>query len=298
MSIEVNRLYLLNRGIRSKRMSSYEKSGGSMDCIAIDAHSSYDIAHLKGAGVIKHIWITMSCEDLMIRRNAAIKMYWDDSEHPSVAAPIGDFFGQGWGEKYNCMTTPLSAAPAEGNALNCYFPMPYANGAKIVIENASDCPISQFFYYVDYEVHASIPENAGRFHAWWNRGGTTSDNGNYLFAAIEGQGKLAGIHCFIDNPSTEWHGEGAIEVFIDGERWSAFNTAWSTKGNCQHPYYGLARGNEHMGQVGRTHGYRYFIEDPIYFEKSLRASIERGHAAMPTLDIASVAYWYQLCVQK
>jgi hypothetical protein len=35
------------------------------------------------------------------------------------------------------------------------------------------------------------------------------------------------------------------------------------------------------------------LEDPIYFNKSLHSSIEHGHANCLTLDICSVAYWYQ-----
>ncbi|MCU6710933.1 DUF2961 domain-containing protein [Paenibacillus sp. J5C_2022] len=323
----LNQLYRVEKGIKSKRISSYDRTGGNNDYTEIEANAVKTIAEMEGAGIVKHIWMTMASDDPMLRRNAIIRMYWDGSEHPSVEAPIGDFFGQGWGEKYNYMTIPLSAAPAGGNALNCYFPMPFSKGAKITIENDSDIPLHRFYYYVDYEEHASIPENAGRFHAWWNRKVTApvhdienewgtlgpeflnpSDKDNYLFAEIEGEGKLVGIHYFVDNPGPMWYGEGDDMFLIDGEAWPGslhgtgtedfFNTAWCPKENYQHPYYGIARVNEHMGWMGRTHCYRYFMEDPIYFEKSLRASIEHGHANGLTLDIASVAYWYQLEVHK
>ena len=36
----------------------------------------------------------------MIRRNAVLRMFWDGEAAPSVEAPLGDFFGQGWGERY------------------------------------------------------------------------------------------------------------------------------------------------------------------------------------------------------
>jgi hypothetical protein len=35
------------------------------------------------------------------------------------------------------------------------------------------------------------------------------------------------------------------------------------------------------------------MTDPVYFEKSLRFSIEHGHDDNLTLDLSSVAYWYQ-----
>jgi hypothetical protein len=39
--------------------------------------------------------------------------------------------------------------------------------------------------------------------------------------------------------------------------------------------------------------YRFHIEDPIYFQKSLRATIEHGHANDREDDYTSVAFWYQ-----
>ncbi|MBL8121008.1 MAG: DUF2961 domain-containing protein, partial [Anaerolineae bacterium] len=38
---------------------------------------------------------------------------------------------------------------------------------------------------------------------------------------------------------------------------------------------------------------RYHIEDPIFFEKSIKVTIEHGHANKLTNDYASTAYWYQ-----
>jgi hypothetical protein len=101
------------RGYQSKRISSFDKTGGNGDCIPVEAGKTAVLADIPGAGVIKHIWITISCQDPMIRRNAVLRMYWDGEAAPSVESPIGDFFGQGWGEKYNYASLPLAAAPAE-----------------------------------------------------------------------------------------------------------------------------------------------------------------------------------------
>ena len=38
---------------------------------------------------------------------------------------------------------------------------------------------------------------------------------------------------------------------------------------------------------------RFHISDPIYFQKSLRAGIEHGHANQRSDDYSSTAYWYQ-----
>ena len=44
---------------------------------------------------------------------------------------------------------------------------------------------------------------------------------------------------------------------------------------------------------GRTHFYRFHIQDPIRFNRSLRFSIEHGKNNEQALEIATVAYWYQ-----
>ncbi len=311
------------RPARSRRVSSYDRQGGNTDCLRIGAGETAVLADIAGAGVIRHIWITMASEDPMIRRNAVLRMYWDDEEQPSVESPIGDFFGQGWGEAYNFISLPLAAAPVGGRALNCYFPMPFGRRALITVENQSDKPIRSFYYYVDYQEYPSIPEEWGRFHAWWNRELTDphpqgenewgtlgpvplnpSDEGNYLLLEAEGTGHVVGINYYVDCPSPIWYGEGDDMWLIDGEPWPGslhgtgtedfFNSSWCPKEIYLHPYFGYARVNQNIGWLGRTHSYRFFIEDPVCFQKSVRASIEHGHANVLTLDLCSVAYWYQI----
>ena len=319
------RLFDLRAG-RTKRVSSYDRSGGNADRIVIPAGQTAELAHIQGAGIIRHIWFTIACPDPMLRRNAVLRMYWDGEESPSVESPVGDFFGQGWGENYNFAALPVCAAPKEGRALNCYFPMPFSNGAKITIENQSDRQIDAFYYYIDYEEHASIPESAGRFHAWWNREITDagesdgsgrenewstlgpepknpSDKQNYLFLDAVGRGHVVGVQYFCDSPGPIWYGEGDDMWLIDGEPWPGslhgtgtedfFNSSWSPNELYSHPYFGYARIPHSLAWLGRVHCYRFLLEDPILFEKSIRGSIEHGHANTLTLDLSSVVYWYQ-----
>jgi hypothetical protein len=311
------------RNVKTRRVSSYDRSGGNRDSIAIEPGATATLAEIPGAGIIKHIWITINCEDPMYRRNLVLRMYWDGEEQPSVESPIGDFFGQGWGEHYNFASLPLAAAPKEGRGLNCYFPMPFGRGARITVENQSDKPVTHFYYYVDYEEHAAVPDTAGRFHAWWHREITDAHTGdenewgllgtvypknttgedNYLIVNAVGQGHFVGVNYYVDSPTPVWYGEGDDLWQIDGEPWPGsahgtgtedyFNSSWCPKEVYNHPYFGYARVNENIGWLGRTHCYRFHLEDPIHFAKSLRGSIEHGHGNLLTLDICTVAYWYQ-----
>jgi hypothetical protein len=316
---------------RSRRISSYDRSGGNADYVPVPAGETVTLAEMHGAGIVTHIWITMSSRDEMMRRNLVLRMYWDGQEHPSVECPIGDFFGQGWGMKYNFVSLPLAAAPKEGNALVCYFPMPYGSGARITIENQSEVPVDSFYYYIDFEEHDQMPGEMGRFHAWYHQETTApesesgdvenewaifgktpknpTDAHNYLFCEVEGTGHFVGVNYFIQCPTPVWYGEGDDMFLVDGEPWPGsahgtgtedyFNQSWCPDEHYLHPYFGTARapGRENdsprFGWLGRTHCYRFHLEDPVRFKKSLRASIEHGHANCLTLHLASVAYWYQ-----
>jgi hypothetical protein len=316
---------------RTKRISSYDRSGGNGDCVGIGPRETFTMAEMEGAGIVKHIWITVSSEDPLVRRNLVLRMYWDGQSHPSVEAPLGDFFGNGWGMKYNFVSLPLAVAPKEGNALVCYFPMPYGKGATVTVENQSDIRVDSFYYYVDYEEHASIPDDMARFHAWYHQEITSpesetgdvenewqtfapfannpSDRFNYLFCEPAGHGHYVGVNYYIGCPTPIWYGEGDDMFLVDGEPWPGsahgtgtedyFNQSWCPDEHYLHPYFGTARApgrlndSPRFGWLGRTHLYRFHLEDPIRFKKSLRASIEHGHANCLTLELASVAYWYQ-----
>jgi len=305
---------------------------------------TFVLAELEGAGVVRHIWATISSNDPLVRRNLVLRMYWDGQEHPSVESPIGDFFGQGWGMKYNFASLPLAAAPRDGNALVCYFPMPFSNGARVEVENQGTEDVGCLYYYLDYEINPARPKGAkgthfdklGRFHASYRQERTQpeseqgdlenewgifgaspknpSDKFNYLLCECEGRGHYVGVNYYVHCPTPIWYGEGDDMFLVDGEPWPGsahgtgtedyFNQSWSPDERYLHPYFGTARApgvdndSPRFGWLGRTHVYRYHLEDPIRFAKSLRASIEHGHANVLTLELASVAYWYQSLPSK
>ena len=320
MTGELNNLSKIRTDVKSKRVSSYDRSGENRDRFDdVEAGGTRVLFDVEGAGIINHIWITLAPFDFN-RDNVVLKMYWDGNDEPSVLTPIGSFFGQGWGEHYTYNSLPLVAGPSGGAGLVCYFTMPFAKGAKIVIENQDDKPMAHFFYYIDYMEMKKLPADLGRFHAWYNKQLAVPNEGewdtiependranptgeqNYLFADIKGKGHFVGVNYYINNPSGLWYGEGDDMWFIDGEESPSmvgtgtedfFNTSWCPREVFQHPYYGCPKINEGAGFMGHTHVYRFFIADPILFDKSLKATIEHGHANNLTLDLSSVAYWYQ-----
>lgn len=320
---DLSALSQIQQGISSKRISSYDRTGGGDDFIRIAKDEKKTIFEVKGAGIINHIWITMAPDPGVLSRNdVIIRMYWDGKEYPSVASPIGPFFGQGWNESYAYSALPLSASPVEGRAMVSYFSMPFSKGARIEIENQSGRNIDHFYYSIDYAAMDKLPPNTGRFHSWYNKqltgasktegenewaifgkpGNNLSGDDNYLIADIKGKGHFVGVNYYVNSPTPMWYGEGDEMICIDGSKTPSmtgtgtedyFNTAWCPKTAFSNPYYGYPRVNNDIGWLGRTHLYRFHIADPLYFNTHFKFSIEHGHNNVLTLDLASVAYWYQ-----
>ena len=317
---ELGGLTTIQEGVRNRRISSADKTGNNNDNVGPIKPGEKWSVDIPGTGIINHIWFTIAPMHIM-RNDLIFRIYWDGRSTPSVESPIAAFFGNGWDEHYEYATLPLAVGPTNGTGLVSYFQMPFANGARLEIENQSDINIDCIYFYVDYVEMRKLPVGSGRFHAWYNHeltealpegetewglvgpmGNNVDGANNYLFADIKGKGHFVGINYYVHSPSTMWYGEGDDMIFIDGEEKASllgtgtedfFNTSWCPKTLFNHPYYGYARVNNDNGWLGRTHVYRFFVADPIYFEKSLRGTIEHGHNNNLTLDISSVVYWYQ-----
>ncbi len=320
---ELFELAKIKNDVKTKRTSSYDRTGGNNDRFEnIKDGETRELFNVDGAGYINHIWITIApTPDKLSRNDIILRMYWDGNAFPSVESPIGPFFGQGWNEAYDFSSLPLAVGPVKGRALVSYWTMPFADGARIEIENQTGTDIHAFYYYIDYVEMKKLPGDMGRFCAWyhheltetlpegeteWAIVGEQKENptgeDNYLILDVEGKGHYAGVNYYVQSPSPMWYGEGDDMIFIDGDEKPTlhgtgtedyFNTSWCPKTLFSHPYFGYARVNENIGWMGRTHVYRFHISDPVYFDESIRVTIEHGHNNCNTLDLASVAYWYQ-----
>ena len=303
----------LNRAV-SKRISSHDRSGGNADAIPIPQGQTLTVADITGPGSIKHIWVTISSESRYHLRELVLRMYWDGETEPSVQAPLGDFFGTGFGAYKSWQSLPLTV---QDRALNCYFPMPFSTGARVTITNDGEQPVGRIFYHIDYEQYQDARETAdqGRFHAHWRRanpvpaisgdaskGVNRSAENNFTILDAQGRGQFVGIVLNVQGFATGWWGEGDDMFFVDGEPYPPsvhgtgledyFNNAWGFQEEFSYPFNGYSlKGNPDW--TGSHTMYRFHIQDPIYFTKSLHGSIEHGHANARGDDYSSVAYWYQ-----
>jgi hypothetical protein len=308
----------------SRRASSADPTGGNADWVEVKAKTTVTLADIKGAGSIRHIWFTINSPSPFHLRELVLRMYWDGETEPSVEVPIGDFFGTGFeyedvpgghrGQKYQSLASlPITV---QDRAMNCYFEMPFGSGARATLTNDGTQDVPNLYFHIDYQ-HFSDARGVsgkGRFHAQWrhettravpeseSNGKNVDGKNNYVFMEAKGKGQYVGTILNVFGLSTGWWGEGDDMFFIDGDSARAtingtgmedyFNNAWMFQKEFNYPFIGYSQqGNRDW--MGSHTMYRFHIEDPIYFQKSLRATIEHGHADDREDDYTSVAFWYQ-----
>ena len=237
-----------------------------------------------------------------------------------ISLPLSMTTG-GWSLERNCA------------AMNSFFSMPFARDARLEITNECSKPILRFYYQVDYELYPkNFAVAPYRFHAQWRRENPTgglkknynfetveklsnlSGKENYVILDAKGEGHYMGCNLSIDHihpiPKFSWFGEGDDMIFIDGEKWPPslhgtgtedyFCAAWgySAGPHCG-PYHGvsfaepLKKKDIKFRYSGKWTTYRFHVEDPVMFRKSIRVTVEHGHANCHSDDYSSCAYWYQ-----
>jgi len=305
-----------------KRASSYDRTGGNDDFRKIAPGDTLTLLDDSGPGVITHVWITIASPEQYHLKKLVLRMYWDEEASPSVEAPIGDFFGLGLGDYFRFESTPLSVA--SDKALNSFFPMPFRKRARITVTNQGGEGVDAFYFNIDYQaLQKDLAPDTMYFHAqyrqatpakgWtnqWEANDTAAitakknldGENNYVWLEATGQGHFAGVTMSILQNQDGWWGEGDDMFFVDGEKLPSINGtgsedyflgAWAFG---DHPFsYALfgapVKGPELAGS--RSSLYRFHLDSPIPFTKSLRATIEHGHANHRSDNFFSVAYWYQ-----
>ena len=286
-------------------------------CIHVPGKATVVLADIAGPGAIQHLWMTV---DPLAWRRLVLRFFWDDEETPSVEAPLGDLFCNGWCERCNIASLPVAVNPAGG--FNSYWEMPFRQHARITLENLSPEETRGFYYQIDYTL-TDVPGDRAYFHAQWRRNDPLPYRQVHtLLDGVKGQGHYVGTYIAWGVHNAGWWGEGEVKFYLDGDAdWPTicgtgtedyFGGAW----DFQHPKgeYGVFSAPfSGLPQVIKPDGlyrsqqrfgmYRWHIMDPVRFQHDLRVTIQalgwrsplEGKSRYLPLqdDIASTAFWYQ-----
>lgn len=330
----MSEMFELRRGVRSRSISFENPTGAAgsggrassplgpgrkgSPARMVAPGATLEFASIAGPGVIRHIWLaTYDIPDAM--RGLVIRAYWDEQPHPSIEAPLGDFFGFAHGH-----TPPYASAVhsvGQKRALNIWLPMPFRKHARWTISNDLDVSVPVFFQ-MDYTHGDAIREDAGYLHALFRRELVTRKGVDFeLLPRRDGVGRYLGAVIGVRPTSPAWWGEGAARIFLDGDTdhptivgtgaedyvclsWGLQPTTF--------PYHGanlITKGRTDTGPISM---YRWHLLDPVVFETSIRVVIQQigidfqGPAIPDSLqgylsclreredDWSSCAFWYEL----
>lgn len=290
---------------------------------------------LSGAGVIRQVRIAVEPATPEILRGARLRIKWDKAAAASVDVPIGHFFGHaysGHGRWFTSKAVVLGRKPLKDSPYVDYpsaynslllgvtdqeaysrFPMPFSNGASLVIENRSGQTIEKLRVRLDVEPRERIPANWGRFHATFNEApaatGETPGFGpqkvpGQVVLQRQGRGKYVGVMLSVDWPyeNAYWWGEGDWLIWTDEDAWPP-----SYHGTGSEEYFNSGWGQFDRKAVsgfvterpGHPTVYSFHLNDAFQFQRSIRVVEEQMGAWVADKVIrerhplwTSTAYWY------
>lgn len=305
-------------GKRMRNSSGLFDPESNADSFRIEPGETVVLANLDGPGEIQHIWFTIGAYERRYPRSMVFRIYWDGADSPSVETPLGDFFAAGNGMRANVSTLPIEVT-SYGRALNCYWKMPFFKNAKLTMTNDGEKQITSCYFYIDWVKLDKLPPDTLYFHARYNQEWPVIPFSSYKLLEVEGDGQYVGSVINLQSSVGSWFGESDDRFYIDGEETPSligtgyedyFTDAWNLR-----LFSNLNAGitiREWNSEDARITGYKWHIQDPIMFSKSLKVEVERrSYAAIDnpkTGEVvkgdfkyradfcSSVSFWYQRTV--
>lgn len=269
------------------------------------------VADLKGPGVVTMIHFALPSAG-KLNRDVLLQMYWDGESSPSVNVPLVDFFADPAGLQDRVDTALVN----KRRGWNAYFPMPFRRSAKI--ELVYDGPVEPgkklesmmpCYSYVLWQTLKDVPRNTGYFHASWRQQSLLLGKRDYIALQANGRGKFVGWNITVRRLDGKRYPVDENEKFyIDGEATpsvefqgleDSFGFSWGfPPTNNSFPLTGYSK------FLNGAAAYRFFEQDAISFEHSLKVAIGFGVKEGPnfrieyskpdsTLQFSSTVYWYQ-----
>lgn len=297
------------KDFKALRASSADPTGGNADMRRIQPGETLTIADVHGAGRFTHLWFTIASPSKDHLRELVLRMTWDDAPTPAVECPIGDFFAQGHGKYVEFASAPVSVGARM--ALNCYWPMPFKRHAVLTVTNEGAQPVGALYYNLDYRLDNKPARDVRYFHTQYRTWFPAPVGKPLTIADVHGAGHYVGTFIAVQANSDGWWGEGDDMWTIDGapkpQIWGTgsedyFCGAWDFGRAFWTPFFGVPyydnpdKGGEKRGILNTA--YRWHIQDPVPFTKSLLMQLEHGRQGFDedrkpfTNNYTTVGYYY------
>ena len=142
-----------------------------------------------------------------------------------------------------------------------------------------------------------------RLHCAWRRSNPVHA-GLHTIMDVQGRGHYVGGFLHINTRFDGWWGEGDTVFQVDGKSITHSPGTEDEYGACWFPDFGVRFSTPTCGYLrnerkGQSLMYRWYLPNPVRFQKSLKVEIQNQHNnGSPTTDVeaddyTSIAYWYQ-----
>lgn len=277
------------KDFKAFKASSASPTGKNDDYRAIAPGQTLTLADIHGSGRLTHLWMTIAAQSPDHLRELVLRMTWDDAATPAVECPVGDFFAQGPGKYVEYHSAPVSVGGSM--ALNCYWPMPFKKHAVLTVTNEGEKSVGAFYFNFDYRLDNRPDRDLRYFHTQYRNYFPAPTGKPLTICEVTGAGHFVGTVVTVLANTDGWWGEGDDNFYVDGDSKPAlsgtgsedyFCGAWDFGHAFQTPYFGVTfydnpdKGGEKRGIQNTV--YRWHIEDPVPFTKSLLFTLEHGRA--------------------
>lgn len=230
-----------------------------------------------------------------------LKVFWDGDAKPVINVPLGDFFGAMRGKTIDYQSAPMQIIH---RCYACYLPMPFSKSARFVLANDGDKDYSQSVAYgIDYERDEKYAQEGSRLHSVWRRSNPVQA-GMHTILDEKARGHYIGNFLHVNSRHESWWGEGDTIFLLDGKQITHSPGTEDEYGACWFPDFGHRYSGMYCGYLqndwrGNSLMYRWYLTNPVRFQKSLKVEIQNQHNnGTPTGpadadDYTSIAYWYQ-----
>ena len=268
------------------------------------------IGDVSGAGYVSRLWLTFpawfwqhwnrdAVVDPTMLKSLILRLYWDDAETPAVEAPVGDFFGAGHAE-FRSFTSAMVGTSSGG--FYCNWPMPYATGFRVEIENRHPKLGTDVFFNANYQ-EMEVKPAGGYFCAQFNTGRRKGDeaavildtkgNGHYAGVMLHMQGEPLHYLSFLEAPEyvyldDDWESPRIVGTGLE----DYFNGGWYFRDDdFAGPMHGVPLKDALRSMVTM---YRLHAHDAIAFDRRIRFEFMNPWDAerLKPYWFSSVAYWY------
>jgi hypothetical protein len=313
----------LYAGQTGKRPGAEGRTYALSDTQELGAGEKLTAESFAGGGVVRSLQVAITDARLpeipYLLHQFVLRIYFDGEQQPSVEAPLIEFFGSGFGLTRYCSlvggTDLWTSMPGEATSDNlyrithesrflyCYFPMPFADTARIEIEAPQILPKAK---HVGLKLYARIerqkpPADALRFHAHFRKE-DPCEGPDFAVLEARGPGRIVGCVLNVDCPRPAWWGAGGEKIWVDGQGSPAYvgTGADGLLGGARAPelqslplqaqsLHGVTR----TGSFGKRSGYRWFVPDSIEFERNVRFALENvQEGGARDTYFGTLVYWY------